>query len=270
VKAAISDRDKWRFERDRIASLLGSGIASVSELDNVTSQRNSAVARVEVAEGNQAAAESNCRLARVQVEGLKVREAGLDVLAAEVELAHQRLSVCEANVAATIIRAPAEGWVADRIIEPGGSAKIGDPMMTLWLGEPWIEAWVDEKHLTRVKVGSPVEVRIRAFANRKLRGRVESIGVLTDKELRASPVPPTLHSFLPERAMVQVRIAVADDGVRLQPGLSAVVGIRDAASAAQPKVALRANDGLRPPQGPTRSDLPPAVENSTQTRDKEN
>jgi len=235
VKAAKSERDKWQIERERVAALLDSGVAAISELDNASTQRDSAAAKVEVAQGNLAAAESNCRLARVQVEGLKVREAGLQVLAAEAELARQRVALCEADVAATLIRAPGEGWVVDRIVEPGGSAKVGEPMMSLWLGAPWVEAWVDEKKLAQIKIGSPVDVTLTAFPGRKLRGQVESIGVLADKELQVAPVPAALHSFFLDNAMVPVRIAVPDPQVRLQPGLSATVGIRDADSVASSK-----------------------------------
>jgi multidrug resistance efflux pump len=238
VKAAKSDLAKWQFELARVSALRAASVASLSELDNVTTQRDSAAARAEVAEGNLATAETNGRLAQVQVEGLKVREAGLDVLAAEVELARQGLAVCGADVAATLIRAPADGWVVDRIVEPGGSAKVGEPMMSLWLGAPWIEAWVDEKKLAQIRISSPVDVTLTAFPGRKLRGQVESIGVLADKELQSSPVPSALHSFFADNAMIPVRIAVADEIVRLQPGLSATVGIRDA----DPVVSAKSQD----------------------------
>jgi membrane fusion protein, multidrug efflux system len=136
-----------------------------------------------------------------------------------------------------VIRAPGDGWVAERIVEPGGSATVGEPMMSLWLGAPWIEAWVDEEKLARIKIGSPVDVTLIAFPGRKLRGQVDSIGVLADKELLGNSVPSTLHTFFANNAMIPVRIAVAENQVRLQPGLSAIVGIRDADSAASQKSA---------------------------------
>lgn len=229
AEAAASTQDKWEREFNRVTSLIASGIASASEMDRARAERDNSRALVKAAKGNLAAAESNCRAARVQVDGISVREAGLDVLAAEVERARQRLSASEADLAATVIRAPEDGWVADRIVEPGGSARVGEPMMSLWIGAPWIEAWADEDKLSRIKVGSPVDVTLTAFPGRKLRGRVESIGVLADKELQAAPVPATLHSLFPKNAMVPIRIAVFTDQLRLQPGLSALVGIRDTA-----------------------------------------
>ncbi len=226
VEAAASNQDKLEREFERIRSLIKAGISSASEMDRAQAERDNARALVRAAQGNLAAAESNGRVAKVQVEGLRVREAGLEVLGAEVERARQHLAAAEADLAATVIRAPADGWVVERIVESGGSAKVGEPMLALWIGTPWIEAWVDEKKLSEIWIGSPVDVTLTAFLGRKLRGRVEAIGVLADRELQAQPVPSTLHSIFPANAMVPIRIAVDSNELRLQPGLSAIVGIR--------------------------------------------
>jgi membrane fusion protein (multidrug efflux system) len=210
------------------------GTTSANSLDECRTQRDNDRALVKVAQEHLAMAQSDCRLAREQLDGLKVREAGLDVLSSEVELARQQLALCEADVAATVIRAPDDGWVIDRIVEPGGSAKVGEPMMSLWLGAPWIEAWASEKQLRHIQIGSPADVTLAAFPGHKLHGRVEAFGVLTDTELQAATdpqaksVPDTLHSIFVPDSMVPVRIAVVDSPVRIQPGLTALVGIRDA------------------------------------------
>jgi membrane fusion protein (multidrug efflux system) len=232
LEAAASNQRKLEREFERVSSLIKSGISSTSELDRAQADRDNARALVKAAEGNLAAAESTCRVAKVQLDGLRVREAGLEVLAANAERARQHLSAAEADLAATVIQAPEDGWVAERIVEPGGSAKVGEPILTLWVGKPWIEAWVDEKKLSRIHVGRPVDVTIAAFLDQKLLGRVDAIGVLADRELQSEPVPATLHSLFPADAMVPVRIAVDSSDLRLQPGLSAVVGIRSPESSA--------------------------------------
>lgn len=246
VEAAVSETNKWDRESERIKNLIAAGVASASEFDLVTAQRDSARAKLKAAHGRQDVAESDCRAARLAEDRLRVREAALEVLKAGVERDRQRLLAARAQLDATVIRAPDDGWVIDRIVEPGGSAKIGDPLIALWLGAPWIEAWVDEKHLARVKVGSRADIVVTAFRDQKLRGRVESIGVLADKELQGSPVPATLHSLFGVDAMIPVRISVATDHVRLQPGLSAVVGIEEpGATNLSQKVARRGGGLLR-------------------------
>jgi membrane fusion protein, multidrug efflux system len=228
VEAAVSNQEKQEREFTRINSLVKSGIASSSDLDRVQAERDNARALLKAAQANLAADESTCRVARVQVDGLRVREAGLDVFAAELEGARQHLSLANAELAASVIRAPEDGWVAERIVEPGGSAKVGEPMLTLWVGVPWIEAWADEKKLAHIAIDSPVDVTLTAYPGRQFQGRVESIGVLADRQLQAETVPSTLHSLFPPNAIVPIRIAVSMDQFRIQPGLTALVGIQDA------------------------------------------
>src|SRR5204863_4827279 len=150
------------------------------------------------------------------------------VFGADIERARQHLSRAKADLAACVIRAPEEGWVAERIVEPGGSAKVGEPMLTLWLGTPWIEAWADEKKLAHIAIDSSVDVTLTAYPGRQFAGRVEAIGVLADRQLQAETVPATLHSLFPPDAMFRIRIAVSTDQFRIQPGLTALVGIQDA------------------------------------------
>jgi membrane fusion protein (multidrug efflux system) len=242
--AAVSTREKWDNEYERIITLVKSKVASASESDSIKAERDSARAVVDAAAAHLAAAQSNCRLALLQIEGLRVREANWDVMAAEEELARQHVSAHEADVAATVIRAPEDGWVASRIVEAGGSAKIGEPMLSVWLGTPWVEAWVDERKLANIKIGSAVDVKLTAFSAHKLAGRVEAIGVLADKELQGTAVPASLNSFFTDHALVPIRITVPSDEVRLQPGLTALVGIRDAAQPETQQAKIKAENFL--------------------------
>jgi multidrug resistance efflux pump len=98
-------------------------------------------------------------------------------------------------------------------------------VLSLWVGSPWVEAWVDEKYLCRIRAGGTADVTLPAFPGQKLRGTIESIGVLADKELQTAPVPSALQSFLAPDSKVRVCITVPADHLRVQPGLSAMVGI---------------------------------------------
>jgi membrane fusion protein (multidrug efflux system) len=227
VAAAASLEIRLSREFERLSALNGAQITSASDLDRARADRDNAQARLRAAQGNLTVAEVSCREAHVQREALKARETGLEALAADVERSRQSVSFAEAELAATVIRAPENGWVAERLIEPGGSAKVGDPILTVWAGAPWVEAWVDEKQLAGVLIGSPVDVSLTAFPNKKLAGRVDGIGVLTDRGFEQGPVPSTLTSIFQPDAMVPIQITVFAGQLRIQPGLSAVVGIKD-------------------------------------------
>jgi len=130
----------------------------------------------------------------------------------------------------------------------GGSAKVGEPMISLWIGKAWVEAWADERDLHKIQPGSPVDISFDASPNRKLSGRVESIGLVTDKQLAPTLVPSTLHAFMRQSAMVPIRISLDDENPPVQLGLSVLVGIR---KGSEPVASL-----VRHPQGNSSADFP--------------
>lgn len=226
LEADKSNLDRLEKDYERIAGLRQSGAESQSTLDRVTGDRNRALGMYNAGLGVVEVAESNHEKAVNEMEGVRVRESRLGVLEAQIAMAEARVKSAEVELEATVVRAEASGRVVERIVEVGGSAKVGEPMMSMWIGRPWIEAWADERDLRKFKVGSAVEVAMAASPERKLAGRVESIGLITDKALQPGQVPSTLHSFVRPHAMVPVRVTLDEEHPQIQLGLSVLVGIR--------------------------------------------
>lgn len=226
LEAQQSSLARLEKQFDRISMLLTKGAAATNELDKVTGDRDRAQGFVNAATGVLEASESNYEKASAELEGLVVREARLKVLESNIIVAKAKLAGAEADMESTVIRAPDDGRVLERIVELGGSARVGEAMLALWIGRPWVEAWADERDLDKFKVGSRVDVALDSTRKRKLSGRVETIGLASDKQLQAGAVPTTLHALVRRNAMVPVRIALDADNSEVQLGLSAVVGIQ--------------------------------------------
>jgi membrane fusion protein (multidrug efflux system) len=156
-----------------------------------------------------------------------VREERVAVLDSEVAALRAELAVAEADLEGALIRAPDDGAVVRRIVEPGGSVVVGQPIIALWTGEKlWVEAWIDEDDLSLVEVGSPATVSLQPYPDREFSGTVETIGVSTDFELPAAEVPQPRHERMRGTPVVAVRVRLDDPEEGLFPGLSAVVAIR--------------------------------------------
>ncbi|MDB6031373.1 MAG: emrA 1 [Verrucomicrobiales bacterium] len=224
AQKSILSRTQKQF--DRMTSLAKSGAASLADQDTALSDRDKAQAYVNGAMGSLEAADFNYQKAMIDLEGLAVRESRLGVLESQMEVAKAKIAQAEADLEATVIKAPEDGRVLERMVEVGGSAKVGEPMLSLWIGKPWVEAWVDERDLRKFAVGTPVDVSLDAEPDQKLPGKVIAVGLESDKQFQPTPVPATLHSFLRQNAMVPVRIALDESHNGIQLGLSAVVGIR--------------------------------------------
>ena len=226
LEAANSNLSKLEKQYDRFTTVLKTGGISANEMDRVTGDRDRAQGMVNAANGVLEAAESNYQKAMNELEGVHVREARLGVTESQIAVARARVAAAEADLDATVLKAPEDGRVLERSVEVGGSAKVGEPMISMWIGRAWVEAWVDERDLSKITIGGPVDVSLDASPNRKLAGRVESIGLATDKHLQPTPVPSTLHTFVHQSAMVPVRVALDEDNSRIQLGLSVLVGIK--------------------------------------------
>jgi membrane fusion protein (multidrug efflux system) len=227
-KSTLSKLEK---QYDRISTLVKTGAAATAELDKITGDRDKALAYVNSASAMLESAESNHERALNEIEGLQIRENHLGVLEAQITIARAKISMAESDMESAVVTAPEDGRVIERIVNVGGSAKVGEPMISLWIGQAWVEAWADERDLHKIQPGSPVDISFDASPDRKLSGHVESIGLITDKQLSPTLVPTTLHAFMRQSAMVPIRIALDDENPPVQLGLSVLVGIRKGAEA---------------------------------------
>lgn len=226
LEAEQSNLDRLEKRLERVATLSKTGLSSASELDQTTGERDRAKGLLNAAMATRDSAEAAHQKAANELEGIAVRESRLGVLESQLGVARSKLATANADLEAALLRAPEDGTVVSRIVEVGGSAKVGEPILSLWLGNPWVEAWVDERDLTRVHVGSPAEVSLDSDPGTKIAARVESIGLESDKQLDPAPVPATLHAFVRPNALVPVRIGFLKDHPPISMGLSAMVGIR--------------------------------------------
>ncbi len=225
-EAAKSQADDANDRFEVRQSLAQGGMIPQEELRSADAARRTAAAVGATAVAEQEAARAAKRLAEVEIEGLDVRQRRLVVLESDVAAYRAELALAEADLKATRILAPADGWVVRRIAEAGRSVVVGQPIVSLWIGrELWVEAWIDEDDLSQLQVGRPAQVMLKSYPHRVFHGVVESIGASTDYELPAEAVPQPRQSRMRVTPVVCARIRLAgQEG--LLPGLSARVAIR--------------------------------------------
>jgi len=133
---------------------------------------------------------------------LRAAEAGLAALGVEGEGA--------GGLSGFALLSPLSGTVLERTAVQGQAA---DPSRSLFrigdLSVLWLIVQTPERDVTRVAVGSPAEIALAALPGQKLQGKVEWVGREVDAHSRTVPV----------------RIAVANEGGRLKPGMFATAWI---------------------------------------------
>jgi multidrug resistance efflux pump len=226
--AAAESRAEESLRRLNLQKTLAQdGLVAEERIRTAETELRTARAMAAASRADQKVAVAGQDLAEVEYEGIAVRESRIAVLESDIAGYEAELAVAMADIEATIIRAPEGGAVVRRIVEPGGSTVVGQPIISIWLGEEtWVEAWVDEDDLGFLEVGSPATVTFKSHPDQEFAGVVEMLAVSTDVELPDSEVPQPRHERMRDAPVISVRIRLENPPEDLFPGLSAIVGIR--------------------------------------------
>jgi membrane fusion protein (multidrug efflux system) len=160
----------------------------------------------------------------------------LDVLDAQILQAEAAIARAEADLRRarldlgyTEIRAPAEGFVANRAVRPGAYVSAGTYLLSVVpAGGLWVDANFKEDQLAAIAPGQPATLVADAAPGRVFHGRVLSLAPGTGAVFSVIPPENATGNFTKIVQRVPVRIALdAADAMldRLRPGLSVTVSI---------------------------------------------
>jgi HlyD family secretion protein len=132
---------------------------------------------------------------------------------AEVAVAQSQVATIEAALAQTNVRAPFDGVVVSRNVDPGSLAAPGTTLMEVAQLDPvYVNAGISGNNLQYVRVGTPATITVATIPNRAWQGSV--------KFFNLSAVPGTL-TYL-------VRIPIANPDAMLRGGMVADVAFEQA------------------------------------------
>ncbi len=91
--------------------------------------------------------------------------------------------------APVMVRAPSAGVIMKREITAGASVNPGDQLFSISdLSSVWVIAEVQEKYLSAMKLGLPVEINVAAFPDTSFSGRITRIGEVMNAQTRTIEV----------------------------------------------------------------------------------
>jgi RND family efflux transporter MFP subunit len=150
------------------------------------------------------AAEAAYRTSQAQVSQLK----------AAADIARQRLNK-------TVICAPFDGHVAQRLVELGQNLAIGDPVMGIAdIQTMRVRIHVNEHDYVNLDKDDPVTVLVEAYADEPFAGRVDKIGIKADARTNTFEVEillenPTYTLKAGLTARVSIQTEVIQDAVMI-------------------------------------------------------
>jgi membrane fusion protein (multidrug efflux system) len=194
-------------------------------------------ARQQVAIQRQAVAVNKAEIVRAQAllqqaagRQALVRQRIQELAVAEARAADaaSTLRIAEVNLARTVIRAPADGWVTNLTAQVGQVIQPNQPVMALALArEIWVVANVKETQIGAVRIGQPVRITVDAYPGRVFKGHVQGIGAATGASTALLPPDNATGNFVKVVQLVPVRIAIDPErgAPPLRIGLSVEVAI---------------------------------------------
>jgi membrane fusion protein (multidrug efflux system) len=218
VAAAEAENQRAADDLKRYESVESRAV-SQSSFDLAQAQAHAAAANLEAARSQVKAAESEVTLS----------EAGGETATAGVQQAEAKLQQAELNLSYTKITAPRGGRVTARTVQQGNYVQPGQMLLTLVPKEVWVVANFKETELTWLRPGQPVALRVDAYPDRKVKGRVDSLQHGTGARFSLLPPENAVGNYVKVVQRVPVKIVFDEplpDDLDIAPGMSVVPTIK--------------------------------------------
>jgi HlyD family secretion protein len=225
--AAIRAKQE-EIERDfqRKLQLARTGSGSERDLSQMRSQRETGAAEVR---GSLAQIRMKIEAIAIANAEAAMARANLENAAAVVEQKEAALAQAKVDLDRTVIRAPINGMIIKRDVNPGQTVAVSLEAKTLFtiandLREMEVHGKIDEADVGQLHIGQQVEFRVDAYPDRNFAGQILQIrktpeitqNVVTYTAIVSAPNPELL--LLPGMT-AQLRILVNDTGEVLKiPG----------------------------------------------------
>ncbi|WP_245613123.1 HlyD family secretion protein [Skermanella stibiiresistens] len=236
VKGFEADAWRTRLEQERQLELADNRLAGTPQ---ALQQAQAAAQRADAA----------LQASHAQVDQQKALLDGIDAQQRQAEANRQQqeaaLALARINLGYTRITAPADGVVGQRQVRPGQYVAAGSQIITLVpLPTVWAVANYKETQLTRIRVGQPATVKVDAYPDAVLTGRVDSYSPASGSQFALLPPENATGNFTKVVQRIPVKIVLdrpnpVED--LLRPGMSVVVTIdtTEAPTNASPAGAVR-------------------------------
>ncbi len=144
---------------------------------------------------------------------------------ATIDARARDLDLSDLNLAWTRVLAPRDGMLGTRQVRIGDLLNTGTQIVSLTpLDGVWVNANFTERQIANVRVGQRATLRVDAFPDQPLEGRVDGISPATGGKLSAATPDNTTGNFTKVAARLTVRIGIVWGSSpllgQLRPGMS--------------------------------------------------
>ena len=187
AKAKIDIADANVSSAEAKVDIASSNVSSAeARVESAEANVSSVMAQLRSAEANVSSASANVTSAQAEVDSAL---SNIDSAIANVNSDKARVEERQTQLAQTLVRAPANGIVAERIARVGDVTSGGKMLFSIIKDNQLeLQLKVPETQLAQVKVGKKVQISSDADSRIKMLGTVREIAPLVDQESREATV----------------------------------------------------------------------------------
>jgi membrane fusion protein (multidrug efflux system) len=203
--------------QNRASQLVKSNAGSQQALDDANRQRATATANVNAAQANIDAA--NAQLA--------IFDAQTQTSLRQIDELNIALAKAERDLSFTEIKAPFDGVVANRAVQPGQFVGAGSRLLALVPAQlAFVTANFKETQIPSIHPGAKATITVDAFKGETFEGKVASIAPASGAEFSLLPPDNATGNFTKITQRVPVKITLPPDlASKLRTGMSVTVSV---------------------------------------------
>ena len=227
IRSSDAQNERADADRKRYENLVASGAVARRDADTfkaaaITAQSDADHSRAEL------------DVSRNQAAVIAAKRATLDATLAQSRAAVARtqaaLDLAKQDQGHALIRAPIDGVVGDRQVEPGDYVQPGTRLLTIVpMSALYVTANFKETQVDRMLPGQAAIVKVDALPGVKLKGEVDSFAPGSGSQFSLLPFEPGTGNFtkIVQRVPVRIRFEPGQAELeKLRPGLSTTVVVR--------------------------------------------
>ncbi len=234
-KDEVSKQTLERSEADAKASAASLEAAmhavtsAQARLEQSKAARTSTLSALRQAENLVKQASGKLQEARAGSTQVRIRKSEVESAKAQIAQLSSMKEQAELNLSFTRVYASESGIITRKSVEPGNFVQVGQSLMAIVTDRLWVVANFKETQLTHMKPGQPVDIRVDAFPQYKLKGKVDSIQSGTGARFSLLPAENATGNYVKVIQRMPVKITFIDPppaGIKLGPGMSVVPTVR--------------------------------------------
>ena len=228
ISAAKARLTKTQEDYKRIKNMFVAKASTQAEFDGIK-------AELDVAQAQYDATVSQNRTSSAQSLGVRsqaeAQSAMISLAEALVKQRKAELILAQTQLDYATVEAPSDGVVSRRAVEIGQYISVGQPLCsTIDNTTLWIAANFKETQVSKIKPGQLVDIKIDAYPDFKIQGKVESFIGATGAKFSLLPPDNSTGNFVKIVQRVPVKITIdhltKEQAKILFPGLSAFVSVK--------------------------------------------